>query len=616
MIRQSTETTHGNADLSASCDSSWVFRCWQDMQQRAARGEAIRAEAYLTGTESVEIAVDVIYSEYILRKQYEEVTPQEFLDRFPLYHEPLRRQFLLDGVLPDPYATAIETTDSSKPAANNSLLPPRFGKYTLVAKLASGGQADVYRAVHPELNQEVVIKVAATGYQEARHRQQLLLEGRILAELEHPHIARVYDVGFSDGRPFIVSRYVRGRTLEEFARQERLAPHDIASMVANIASGLAAAHRRGIVHLDVKPRNIVVDEFGRPCLIDFGLAVTTGAFDQTNLEPGSLRGTLAFMAPEQARGEAEKIGHLCDVFGLGAVLYFLVTSSPPFAADEFSKMLEVVQKGQWQRERLNQVRMPAALRRTLVKALDPLPENRFRNCEEFANALDRFARRRLVARRSVIATVAIMPLAIACGIGMKAWNSNGNSVLPHAPSEAVHPPRLKIEVTRGQRFFDLTEMAPLETGDRIRIRSKIPARLHVTLLLLTSEGVVKELCTNEPSNVETTLHFPPLAWQTVPLVGPPGTEVVFLIGRRDKPFTLADIRQLCGDLGRFPELPPLAVLTADESEVYLQQTDRDLGAPEAEPAAHEVACRQLEHIRQLLARHVDFLHAVAFCHVE
>jgi serine/threonine protein kinase len=196
----------------------------------------------------------------------------------------------------------------------------------VIAPLDAGGQGLVYRGLHPTLGRDVVIKLSRAAGGPA-DRDRLQEEGRILADLEHPNLARVYDLDVHDGRAFLVMEYVRGPHLEQFARQRPPSPRQAAALVAPVAQALAAAHRRGVVHRDVKPKNILIDEAGRPRLIDFGLARLEDAWHQAPSEEGEVAGTLAYMPPEQARDAAE-VGPRSDVFSLGGVLYFLLTGKP------------------------------------------------------------------------------------------------------------------------------------------------------------------------------------------------------------------------------------------------------------------------------------------------
>ncbi len=140
-------------------------------------------------------------------------------------------------------------------------------------------------------------------------RCEIIEEGKILAELDHPNLVRVYDSDFHDDRPYIVMEYVRGQTLEQVASGGGLKPRQAAALLAKVAAAADYAHRKGIVHRDIKPKNILVDEAGEPRLIDFGMARLRHAWSD---DPGSPGGTFAFMAPEQARIESleeqEKVG--------------------------------------------------------------------------------------------------------------------------------------------------------------------------------------------------------------------------------------------------------------------------------------------------------------------
>src|ERR1043165_4803400 len=177
--------------------------------------------------------------------------------------------------------------------------PGTIGKYFVVGMLGEGSQAVAYRALHPVLHKELVIKHAkklARG--EPKDHDLLLREGRILASLEHPNIARVIDLDFHDGRPFLVMEYHRGVNLTQFALGHKLHPREIAALLAPVARALEAAHRLGIIHRDIKPSNILIDDRDRPFVLDFGLARLKDAWNAGADQPAG--GTAAYMSPEQA----------------------------------------------------------------------------------------------------------------------------------------------------------------------------------------------------------------------------------------------------------------------------------------------------------------------------
>jgi eukaryotic-like serine/threonine-protein kinase len=207
----------------------------------------------------------------------------------------------------------------------------------VVGRFAQGGQAEVYRVVHPQFHQDRVLKLAKEPVG-LDGRCEIIEEGKILSELEHRHLVRVYDLDFLGDRPYLVMEYIRGRNLEQFAKEEHVTPRVAAALVAKVAGAAFFAHRRGIVHRDIKPKNILVDEAGEPRLIDFGMArLRTAWSDDGNEHDG---GTFAFMPPEQARFESpedrQKVGPRSDVFALGAVLYFLLTGRAPFTGGNWT----------------------------------------------------------------------------------------------------------------------------------------------------------------------------------------------------------------------------------------------------------------------------------------
>ena len=275
--------------------------------------------------------------------------------------------------------------------------------------------------------------------------------------------------------------YVHGRNLEDYARDEPVTPRRAAELVAKLAGALAMVHRRGIVHRDIKPRNILIDEAGEPRLIDFGLARLRNAWSDPFAT--SWGGTLAYMAPEQARLEHDRIGPRSDVFGLGAVLYFLLTGRPPFAGADQEETWDRARRCDFDAGALRAAGVPRRLERICRKALAADPADRYATAEEFGRALGEFLRR--PARLAVGAAV-LLAAAIVVPLGL--W------ARPGAPAGDEPAGRPAIEVHRGGEILtDLKDALPLRTGDRLRIRCAIPSGYRASAFWYDSEGRLSEL---------------------------------------------------------------------------------------------------------------------------
>lgn len=292
-------------------------------------------------------------------------------------------------------------------------LPKQIGKYRVISYLSGGGQGDVFRAVHPMLDREVVIKLGRCRYhQDSPEAQALLREGRILAQLDHLHLVRVYDLDFYEGFPFLVLDFVQGRTLRQLSANGAIDVRSAAQWVAQAARALAEVHRQGLLHLDLKPENILIDTAGRARVIDFGLALLPELWSDDPQSEGTFRGTPAYASPEQASGRLPQADCRTDVFGLGALLFALLTGRPPYQGDSTREVLARAAKGHFDRSLLRGV--PGRLVAIVLRAMAVHPEGRYASAVELAEALESFIEAESRShRRGRWATVAAALVVVA-----------------------------------------------------------------------------------------------------------------------------------------------------------------------------------------------------------
>jgi eukaryotic-like serine/threonine-protein kinase len=296
----------------------------------------------------------------------------------------------VDGEAPEA-GTADWTSPRPGPSgrsarASSHPLPESIGRYQVRGVLGQGSFGTVYLAHDAELDRPVAIKsLRGERFAAANALEMLQAEARTLAKLKHPAIVAVYDVGrAADGGCFMVMEYVAGCSLKDRLRTERLGLRQAAEGVATAAEALYHAHQQGLIHRDLKPGNLLIDPQGKFHVADFGLALHE---DQQQRLAGHISGTPAYMAPEQVRGETHRLDGRTDVWGLGVVLYEILTLQRPFAGEIQEELFESIQSTGPQPPTEIDPSLPRELERICLKCLGKRMAERYRTALDLANEL-------------------------------------------------------------------------------------------------------------------------------------------------------------------------------------------------------------------------------------
>lgn len=266
----------------------------------------------------------------------------------------------------------------------------QLGQYRIEGAIGEGGMGVVFRGYDTKLNRPVAIKVLSDELADAAARRRFQREAQTASSLNHPHILTVYDVGEIDGRQYLVTEFVDGGTLKNWARQQQRSWQDVVELLTGVADGLATAHQAGILHRDIKPDNILITASGYAKLADFGLAKLEeepGTKDDTATHPGMIVGTIAYMSPEQASGMP--LDSRSDIFSFGAVLYEMLAGKRPFVA---STGLELLQKVIHESPAPLGEEIPRQLQALVAKAMEKDPANRYSSMRDLVADLRRVLR--------------------------------------------------------------------------------------------------------------------------------------------------------------------------------------------------------------------------------
>jgi serine/threonine protein kinase len=359
---------------------------------------------------------------------------------------------------------APRTTEPRGPRSADR--PRSFGDYEIIDEIARGGMGVVYKARQIGLDRIVALKTILSGqFASEADVERFYTEARAAANLQHPNIVAIHEVGQHDGQHYFSMDYVEGRNLASLVEAGPLPVSQAVTYLKGIAEAIHYAHQQGILHRDLKPSNILIDSFDEPRITDFGIAKRIGARDvpvsmkagnstETSLTAaGEVVGTPSYMSPEQIDADPRQLGPATDVYSLGAILYELLTGRPPFRGRSArDTLLAVLQSPPVSVRRLNR-RVPRELERICLKCLQKDPGRRYSSAAALADDLERFTDSRRVRRRTKnhccreSCSVRCWPVFFSVAAGRCSF-SNGSRT--NWDSQTGSP---RIFATRSRKFF-------------------------------------------------------------------------------------------------------------------------------------------------------------------
>jgi serine/threonine protein kinase/tetratricopeptide (TPR) repeat protein len=403
---------------------NWVEKMHADQRDRWQQGEPVLVEDYLERHPELQAdsegVLQLLTNEVILRQERHE-TPrlEEYVRRFPHFTPQLRDLFEVCAALGS--SALLGANDSASPTGPAAAPPataarrPAVPGYEILGVLGRGGMGVVYQARQEGLNRVVALKMLlASEHAGPEELKRFRAEAEAQARLQHPHIVQIHEIGEAEGRPYFALEYVNGGSLAQALNGTPQPARAAAELLETLARAMHHAHQHGVIHRDVKPANVLLQEIegseetaGKtksasfpdssllaphsfsPKITDFGLAKRLGG-EAGLTRTGDVVGTPAYMAPEQASGKVRAIGPAADIYALGAILYEMLTGRPPFLGETPLDTLLQVQSQEPVPVRRLQPKVPRDLETICLKCLDKEPSQRYADAEALAQDLRRW----------------------------------------------------------------------------------------------------------------------------------------------------------------------------------------------------------------------------------
>jgi serine/threonine-protein kinase len=419
----------------------------------------------------------------------------------------------------------------SKKATRAAEILGELGDYELLEEVGRGGQGVVFRARQKSLNRTVALKVISLGQWASKaHLKRFRREAEAAANLDHPNIVPIYEVGERDGSCYFSMKFIEGGQLDEVVRRTPMSIRKAAELIAKVARTVHYAHEHGIVHRDIKPGNVLLDAESEPHLTDFGLARLVES-ESTITRTLEVLGTPSYMAPEQAVANNADVSSATDVYGLGAVLYQLLTGYPPFAGGTTFETIKLLLDTEPRQPQLLNRKIDRDLSAICLKCLEKDPKRRYPSALELAEDLEHWLKhepirakrsgffthaRKWVRRNPTSALLVASLIALAAAMGWNVWKSElisrpepkGIAVLPfenlsHDPDNAYLADGIQEEIlTRLASIAGLKVISRTSTSryqSKPRNLAEIAKQLRVANIL---EGSVQKTADQVRVNVQ------------------------------------------------------------------------------------------------------------------
>ena len=425
----------------------------------------------------------------------------------------------------------VAAVPQSKKAARAAEILGELGDYELLEEVGRGGQGVVFRARQKSLNRTVALKVISLGqWASEAHLKRFRREAEAAANLDHPNIVPIYEVSERDGSCYFSMKFVEGGQLDEVVRRTPMSIRKAAELTAKVARTVHYAHEHNILHRDIKPGNILLDQKGEPHLTDFGLARLVES-ESTITRTLEVLGTPSYMAPEQAVANNADVSSATDVYGLGAVLYQLLTDHPPFAGGTTYETIKLLLETEPRAPRLLNPKIDRELSTICLKCLEKDPKRRYASALALAEDLEHWLRhepihakrsgffthaRKWVRRNPTSALLVTSLIALVVVMGWNVWKSelvnatatSGIAVLPfenlsHDPDNAYFAEGIQQEIlTRLASIASLKVISHTSTQQyqsKTRNLAEIAKQLGVANIL---EGSVQKAADQVRVNVQ------------------------------------------------------------------------------------------------------------------